>query len=127
VNAALLTDPSAVQAAGVAGAPGDNAVALALGQLGQQAIAALGNQTFIDNYAGQVSNFGYALANTNDQVSNYNAVNTMMLQQRDSVSGVSIEEEMSNLITYQYAYQASSKLITTADQMLQTVVNLKST
>jgi flagellar hook-associated protein 1 FlgK len=51
----------------------------------------------------------------------------MMLQQRDSVSGVSIEEEMSNLITYQYAYQASSKIITTADQMLQTVVNLKST
>ena len=48
-------------------------------------------------------------------------------RKRDSVSGVSIEEEMSNLITYQYAYQASSKIITTADQMLQTVVNLKST
>jgi flagellar hook-associated protein 1 FlgK len=127
VNAALLTDPSAVQAAGVAGAPGDNTVALALGQLGSQSIGALGNQTFIDNYAGQVQNFGNALSNANDQVNNYNAVNTMMLQQRDSVSGISIEEEMSNLITYQYAYQASSKIITTADQMLQTVVNLKST
>ncbi len=127
VNAALLTDPSAVQAAGVAGAPGDNTVALALGQLGQQSIAALGNQTFIGNYALQVAKFGNALSNANDQVSNYNAVNAMMLQQRDSVSGVSIEEEMSNLITYQYAYQASSKIIVTADQMLQTVVNLKST
>jgi flagellar hook-associated protein 1 FlgK len=125
VNAALQTDPSAVQAAGAAGAPGDNTVALALAQLGQQSIAALGNQTFISGYAGQVANFGNALANANDQVDNFNAVNTMLAQQRDSVSGVSVEEEMANLISFQSAYQASSKIITTVDQMLQTVVALK--
>ena len=125
VNAALLTDPSAVQAAGAAGAPGDNTVALALAQLGQQSIAALGNQTFISGYAGQVANFGNALANANDQVDNFNAVNTMLAQQRDSVSGVSVEEEMANLISFQSAYQASSKIITTVDQMLQTLVALK--
>jgi flagellar hook-associated protein 1 len=42
------------------------------------------------------------------------------------VSGVSIEEEVANLITFQQAYTASSKIISTVDQMLQTVVNLKS-
>jgi len=125
VNAALLTDPSAVQAAGAAGAPGDNTVALALAQLGQQSIAALGNQTFISGYTGQVANFGNALANANDQVNNFSAVNTMLAQQRDSVSGVSVEEEMANLISFQSAYQASSKIITTVDQMLQTLVALK--
>ena len=66
------------------------------------------------------------MSNANNQVTNYNTVNTMLLNQRDSVSGVSIEEEMSNMITYQYAYQASSKIITTVDQMLQTVIGLKS-
>ncbi len=125
VNATLLTDPNAVQAAGVAGAPSDNTVALALAQLGQQSIPALGNQTFIGGYAKQVAGFGNALANANDQVTNFNSVNTMLAQQRDSVSGVSIEEEMASLISFQSAYQASSKIITTVDQMLQTVVALK--
>jgi flagellar hook-associated protein 1 FlgK len=125
VNSALLSDPSAVQAAGVAGAPGDNAVALALAQLNQQPNATLGNQTFGNAYSQQVAGFGNALANANDQLANYTAVNTMLLKQRDSVSGVSIEEEMANLITFQSAYQASSKIITTVDQMLQTLVAIK--
>jgi flagellar hook-associated protein 1 FlgK len=126
VNAAVVNDPSQVQAAGVANASGDNSVALQLAQLGQQPITALNNQTFSGAYASDVQNFGNALSNANDQVSNYNSVNTMLLNQRDSVSGVSLEQECSNLITYQMAYEASSKIINTVDQMLQTVVNLKS-
>ena len=125
VNQNLANDPSQVQAAGTPGAAGDNTVALQLAQLGAQNIAALGNQTFSGAYAAGVQNFGNALANANDQVDNYNSVNTMLLNQRDSESGVSLEEEASNLITYQMAYEASSKIITTVDDMLQTVVSLK--
>jgi flagellar hook-associated protein 1 FlgK len=126
VNSTLQSDPTLVQAAGVSGAQGDNSVALTLAQLGQQPIAALGNQTFSESYTQDATAFGFALSNANNLVTNYNTVNTMLLNQRDSVSGVSIEEEMSNMITYQYAYQASSKIITTVDQMLQTVIGLKS-
>ncbi len=125
VNANLVTDPSQVQAAGVAGAPGDNAVALQLAQLGNQNIAGLGNQTFSSAFASQVGNFGFALSNANAQVSNQASVTSMLQNQRDSVSGVSIEEEVANLITFQQAYSASSKIITTVDQMLSTVVGLK--
>lgn len=125
VNSALQNDPSQIQAAGAPGAPGDNTVALALAQLGHQPIAALANQTFSDTYSLDVANFGNALSNANDQVANYNALSTMLLNQRDSVSGVSLEEEMTNLITFQKAYQASAKIITTVDEMLTTLVNLK--
>ena len=125
VNPAVVNDPSQIQAAGTANAAGDNSIALQLAQLGQQSIAALNNQTFSGAYAQDVQNFGNALANANDQVDNYNSVNTMWLNQRDSVSGVSLEEETTNLIMFQKAYQASAKLITTVDQMLQTVINLK--
>ena len=125
VNPALVNDPSQIQAAGTANAAGDNSIALQLAQLGQQSIAALNNQTFSGAYAQDVQDFGNALANANDQVDNYNSVNTMWLNQRDSVSGVSLEEETTNLIMFQKAYQASAKLITTVDQMLQTVINLK--
>jgi flagellar hook-associated protein 1 FlgK len=125
VNGALAGNPSLIQAAGVPGAPGDNTVALALAQLGQQPIAALANQTFSNAYVQDVAAFGNSLSAANNQVANYNALNTMLLNQRDSYSGVSMEEEMTNLITFQKAYQASAKIITTVDQMLQTVINLK--
>jgi flagellar hook-associated protein 1 FlgK len=127
VNSALLTDPSQVQAAGVANAAGDNTVALALAQLGNQSLGALNNQTFSGACALDVENFGNALSNANDQVNNYNSVNTMLLNQRDSVSGVSLEEEMANLITYQKAYETSAQIITTVNEMLSTVVNMKTT
>jgi flagellar hook-associated protein 1 FlgK len=125
VNSTLQTDPSLVQAAGVSGATGDNTVALALAQLGQKSLAGLGNQTFSSAFASQVGSFGFALSNANAQVDNSTSVTGMLQNQRDSVSGVSMEEEVANLITYQQAYSASSKIITTVDQMLQTVLSLK--
>jgi flagellar hook-associated protein 1 FlgK len=126
VNSALLTDPSQIQASGVASAAGDNSVALALAQLRSQSVGALNNQTFSSACSLDVESFGNALANANDQVNNYNSVNTMLLNQRDSVSGVSLEQEMANLITFQKAYETSAQIITTVNEMLTTVVNMKS-
>jgi flagellar hook-associated protein 1 FlgK len=42
----------------------------------------------------------------------------------DSVSGVSIDEESTNLIQFERAFQASSRLAVVVDEMLQTIVNL---
>ena len=42
---------------------------------------------------------------------------------RDNFSGVSIDEEMTNIIKYQHAYSAAAKLITTAEEMLETLLN----
>jgi flagellar hook-associated protein 1 len=125
VNSALLTDPSQVQAAGVAGTPGDNSVALALGQMARQGQAALSNQTFNGAYNSLVTNLGNAVSNANTQMANHNAVNTLLLNHRDSVSGVSLEEEMMNLTSYQKAYQASSRIISTVDQMFDTLLSMK--
>lgn len=127
VNSNLSTDPSQVQAAGVAGSTGDNTVALSLAQLAQQNNAALGNQTFDGAYGKTVADLGNGLANANDQVANHASVSTMLAQQRDSVSGVSMEEELTNLMTFQKAYQASAQIISTVNLMLQTVVNMKTT
>ena len=43
---------------------------------------------------------------------------------RESVSGVSLDEEMVNLVKFQHAYEAAAKLITTVDDMLNTVLNM---
>ena len=125
VNSNLVNDPSQVQAAGVSGATGDGSVALSLARLAQQVNGALNNQTFSDAYGHLVSNLGNALSNANDQVANQESVSSMLAKQRDSISGVSMEEEMTNLMTFQKAYQASAQIISTVNMMLQSLINMK--
>ncbi|HEY3277226.1 MAG TPA: flagellar hook-associated protein FlgK [Syntrophorhabdaceae bacterium] len=72
------------------------------------------------NYAGQV-------AQDAQNATQYNTSTMAVLTgQRESVSGVSLDEEMANLIKFQYAYQASAKLFTVADELLQTLISVKS-
>lgn len=124
VNSSLLDDPSLFQS-GVAGQAGDNSIALGLAKLANTPFAALGGITVSDYYGKITGDFGQALANANTQVSNYTTVSNALLKQRDSISGVSIDEEMTNLLTYQKAYQASAKIVTTVDEMLDTILNMK--
>jgi flagellar hook-associated protein 1 FlgK len=50
----------------------------------------------------------------------------MKLQEmRDAISAVSLDEEMTNLIKYQHAYASAAKLITAADEMLRTLLDMK--
>lgn len=125
VNPALTDDPTLIQAAGVSGAKGDNAVALKLAQLGETNQASLGGQTFGQGYGETATAFGQALSSVNGQLSDQKLVQKMLLQQRESTSGVSMDEELTNLTLFQRAFQASARLITTVDEMLNTVVNLK--
>ena len=68
---------------------------------------------------------GQSLATANGQVSDQEAVTRLLETQRASVSGVSLDEELADLLKFQKAFAASAKLITTVDEMLDMVVNLK--
>jgi flagellar hook-associated protein 1 len=125
VNAALLANPALIQASGEPGAAGDNTMALALAQLGNRPLGALGNQTFSQFHSGAVTGVGQALESIRSQAGNQSAIERMLMRQRESISGVSLDEEMTDLIKYQKAFAASARLISTIDQMLETVVNLK--
>lgn len=125
VNTTLEDDPSLIQASGTAGAVGDNSVAVALAQLADKKHAGLTNQTFLESYGQNVAALGQALNGTNTQLANQEIVEGMLLRQRDSVSGVSLDEEMTDLIKFQRAFEASAKLINTIDEMLETVLSLK--
>jgi flagellar hook-associated protein 1 FlgK len=126
VNSAVVSDPTQFQASGTAGAAGDNTTVLALAQLANQNISGLNNQTFSENYAQTVSDLGNSISTVNDQLNSSHAVSQMLTSQRASESGVSIDTEMTNLIQYQKAYEAAAELITTLNQMMQTVVTMKS-
>lgn len=125
VSSGLLGNPQLVQASGNATAQGNNAVALQLAQLSDKAQAGLGGQTFSQSFNTTVANLGQSLANVNGQNDTQDVVKSMLTKQRDSLMGVSMDEEMTDLIKYQRAYQASAKIITTIDEMLDTVLSLK--
>jgi flagellar hook-associated protein 1 len=125
VTASLVNDPSTLQASGVAGAAGNNQVALALAQLANAPQAGLANQTFSQSYNHTATDLGSALATVNSQLSDQQTVQTMLQNQRSSVSGVSLDEEMTHMVSYEKAYQASAELVTTLDQMLTTVIGMK--
>ena len=56
-------------------------------------------------------------------VKNQEALLKEFSQRRESISGVSLNEEMANIVQYQHAYQANAKIIATTDQLLDVVIN----
>ncbi len=119
VNAALVGNPSLIQASSSATASGDNKVALQLAQLAATAQGGLNNQTFSDSYNSTVAGLGEALNNANNQVADQSTVSSMLSTlQRGSISGVNVDEEMTNMMTFQRAYEASAQLVTTVNTLL---------
>ena len=105
---------------------GDNVAALELADLKDAKFQIRDQLTTIsESYNTLVSNIGataYDITRSHDfNQSLYNDIQT----QRDMVSAVNLDEEMANLIKFQYMYQAAAKLITTADEMLQTLLAIK--
>ncbi|MBI4658803.1 MAG: flagellar hook-associated protein FlgK [Verrucomicrobia bacterium] len=123
LNSVLRNDPTKIQASET-GEAGDNGIALQLARLGNTPQAGLGNLTFNERYSQTIANLGQALSNTNNQAQDQDAINRMLLRQRDSLGGVSIDEEMANMIVFQRAFQASARMISTLDELLQSVINL---
>lgn len=109
------------------GAPGDNTIALAVSALANRKFSTGGGDlidgTFSQFYSGVVSDFGRAASGARGRLSDQNGIEDIVRQQRQSVSGVSLDEEMTDLMQYQRAFQASSRVITIVDDMLNTVVN----
>jgi len=125
VNQDLLDNPNSLQVSGSAIARGDNRVAQALSQLGNRPIAALDGQTLGNAYNRIVGRLGEDLSSVNQQLADQKVVADLLKGQRDSVSGVSIDEEMADLTRFQRGYQASAKLINTIDELMDTTLSLK--
>ncbi len=125
VASSLVNDPTSFQLAASATATGDNTVALQLAQLANTAQTGLNNQTFGSYYGSMVAGLGNSLSNANTQVTNQSAVSSMLTTQRSSISGVNTDEEMTNLMAFQRAYEASAKLVSTIDTLLGDTLAMK--
>lgn len=102
---------------------GDNRLALAIAELSEDKQANLGNRTFGSFYRSIVTDLGENTSKVDAQLRDEGIVFKLLKEQQDSVSGVSIDEEMTDMMKFQRAYQATGKLIRAIDEMLDVVVN----
>ncbi len=125
VNPDILNDVNRIAAATTAATvPGDNRNAVAIAALQSQNILSGGQATFNDFYSGLVGSVGSDVRNASANHDYESAMVTQLENYRESVSGVSLDEEMINLVKFQHAYEAAARVITTVDEMLNTVLNM---
>jgi flagellar hook-associated protein 1 FlgK len=120
-----LTDPRKVAATtSAAQLPADNSNAIQIAQLTTASQSALGSSTFSGYYGGLVSTIGVMKQTASDSLTFDNNLLTALQATRDSISGVSLDEEAANLLRYQRSYEAGARMIVVADELLQTILNL---
>ena len=78
----------------------------------------------LDMYSNLVLQVGNLGANAQSDVTSSNASVQQLTDQRSSVSGVSLDEETTNMIRYQRAYEAGARVVTTVDSMFTTLMNM---
>ncbi len=114
VDSALQANPNLVVAG--SGASGSRDIALAVSQLRD-------SPTVDGTYRAFVARIGTDVREALRQERNAQVLTDAVENRRQSVSGVSMDEEMSNLVRFQRAYQASSRAMSTMDEMLDVLIN----
>ena len=123
VDSAISSNINTIAASGD-GTPGDNSVALALAGVLNEKLLNGNSVSPAQFYNGLVSQIGSAVAAADNTSSSQELVLSQLENQRSSVSGVSLDEEMTNMIKFQRSYDAAAKLVTTANDMFQTILNM---
>jgi flagellar hook-associated protein 1 FlgK len=84
---------------------------------------ALGNSTFEAFYNQTVTGLGSMAQAAGNNLANSDVLVDMAKARRDAVSGVSLDEEMTNMLKFQHAYNASARVLTTMDDAIDMIIN----
>jgi flagellar hook-associated protein 1 FlgK len=125
LDSAIAETTDAISAASSPLAPGDNVVINDLLRLKDARLLGDGDATLHDFYANYIGNLGTEVVRARHIHEANDIVVADLKSKREAVSGVSLDEEAMNLMKWQANFTASSKVITTVDEMLDTVLSLK--
>lgn len=82
-----------------------------------------GEGTFDANFRAMVGRLGVKTREAIRQAENHRVLVEQVDSRRQSVSGVSLDEEMSDMMKFQHAYNAAARMMTTMDELLDKVIN----
>jgi flagellar hook-associated protein 1 FlgK len=123
VVAAILEDPTVLNPA-TTGISGENDIALAIAGLQQARVIDGLTMTPGEYWSAFVSRLGTQSGEAIFQQENAQLMATAVDARRESVKGVSLDEEMADMVTTQHAYLAASRVFDTASQMLETLLTM---
>lgn len=81
------------------------------------------DRTFDDYFADTATRIGLKGEQAENMLASQNAIMNDLRDLRDSISGVNVDEELADIIKFQYGYQAAAKFITVQDELLNTIIN----
>lgn len=123
ISDAVESNLDAIAAAKDPVAQGDNRMAVALSGLGDlKGIAGDANSSILDTYNGMVSELAVKTGANKRSLVFQKDVLTQLENVRDGLVGVNLDEETANLVRFQHAYAASAKVLSVADELMQTVL-----
>lgn len=125
VNSTILNDTDRVAASSSATNPTGNAtIATAISELADSLALNSGTSTFSDYYSTLVTKVGSAVETASEKASTQSDTVDTYKNLRDSISGVSTDEELTKLTMYQSAYSAAAKVMNVLDEMMQTMIEM---
>lgn len=107
---------------GIKDIEGDGSNALRIAQL-KYDNSMINGATFDDYYRSETAKLGIKAREANRMVENQGLLINQLENKREAVTGVSLDEEMTNMIRFQHAYNSAARYITAVDQMLDTLIN----
>jgi flagellar hook-associated protein 1 len=101
---------------------GDGTNALRIASIRHRSAMVDTNTTFNDFYTAVISRVGAQGEEAKDRVKNQETLLKNLGNLRESVSGVNLDEEMSNMVAFQHGYNAAARVISMIDKMLETII-----
>lgn len=125
VSRLIQQDTNAISSGMTALTPGDNVIANELIKSLKKPIFENGTASATGFYDNFVATLGSATMSVKNELKAAQVVKANAETQKEQISGVSLDEEAANMLKYQHLFTASSKIITTVDEMFKTVLDLK--
>lgn len=122
LHSAILENLANIAASGT-GAPGDGSNALALANVYTTEIDELSGVTMRDYFNSLISSIGVAAQKANNMVESQALLVEHLHNRREGISGVSLDEEMVDMIRFQQAYAAAARIVTAMDEALETIIS----
>ncbi|MET3682994.1 flagellar hook-associated protein 1 FlgK [Alkalibacillus flavidus] len=119
----IKNNENAIAASDTAGESGNGDNALLLSDVRDEELVDLNNQSIQSFYQAQIGDLGVKAQEANRMANNTSSLRESVDQNRQSVSGVSLDEEMSNMIKFQHAYNAAARSMTVVDETLNRIIN----
>lgn len=122
LNALIADSPERIAAASVANAPGNASIAAQIANLGT--VRSQGGQSLSERAIALGARAGAELSRVRQEMETTESARILLANQQEQIAGVNLDEELTSLIKFQNSYQASARVLNSAQQMYDTLLSI---